>query len=249
MSVGFFITLEGPEGCGKTTQARLLNDYLKQKGLDVIWTFEPGGTSTGEKIREILLHSSGKMDSLTELFLFEADRAQHVRELLIPALTSGKILICDRYIDSTTAYQGYGRGMNLQIIQSLNLLATSGLYPDRTFLLDLDPRIGMARRLTKGKAKVNPSSAVSKIEDADRIEQEALQFHQRVRDGFLELAGESSNRTLVVSADQTIEDIFKDIKTEVDSLLANAKETEEERMATLTKIQENLASGNPFEQF
>ncbi len=261
MATGIFITIEGPEGSGKTTQARLLNEYLYDKGYDVLWTLEPGGTTTGKRIREILLHSEGMISGFTELMLFEAARAQHVRELLVPALERGSLVLCDRYADSTLAYQGYGRGINLQLIRVLDLLATAGLEPDATLLLDMDPAAGLARRLSKGKVEVRIGEngrAVAAGEsgsldlemppDADRFEREEIDFHRRVRRGFLSLAETNPDRFAVINADQPEEKVQADIRKVLDSLLSRAAETEPARRLRLESVRRNFIDGSLLEE-
>lgn len=193
-----FITLEGPEGAGKTTQALLLAEYLKAEGREVVLTREPGGTRIGQEIRSMLLNSfNQELDFLTELLLYAADRSQHVAEVIRPALIQGKTVICDRYIHSMIAYQCYGRGLSRQVVDDLNKIAVGGVWPDITFVLDLPVEAGLERASNR-RAK-------------DRIEQEKLEFHQRVRNGFLELAL-ADRRLKVIKADENQEYIFAKIK-------------------------------------
>ena len=191
-----FITFEGPDGSGKTTQSKLLYEELLRQGKPVVWTREPGGTETGRKIRNMLLEDPTiKLASETELFLFAADRAQHVTEIIRPALAAGKIVICDRYIDSTTAYQSGGRGFDAALIADLNRYSTNGLLPDLTFLLDVTSDIGL-ERATRQKA--------------DKFEQESVDFHQKVRQKYLEIA-KNNSRFVVLDGTQPKEKIFKEI--------------------------------------
>ncbi|MBI5970471.1 MAG: dTMP kinase [Deltaproteobacteria bacterium] len=187
-----FITFEGVEGCGKSTQVELLKGYLEKKGFKVLLVREPGGTRLGEKVRAILLNSEGDgMAPLTELFLYEACRAELVEKVIAPALKRGVFVICDRFVDSTVAYQGFGRGLKTDI-PLLNKLASNGLTPDVTFLLDLDPEIGLKRarkRISKTALK------------EDRFEKESLDFHKRVRKGFLKIAADTPKRVRVISGD------------------------------------------------
>lgn len=244
MTTGLFITIEGPEGSGKTTQARLLHAYLASRGEEALWTLEPGGTQTGKQIREILLHGGGEVAPVTELMLFEAARAQHVRELLVPSLERGRVILCDRYADSTLAYQGYGRGLDRAMIEHLDRLATAGLVPDATLLLDIDPVVGMARRLEQGKGKVRidengraiSSEDESELADADRIEREAIDFHRRVREGFLEIAHGDPERVTVIDASRSEEQVQADIRRVVDHLLATAAQTEPGRRERLARV-------------
>jgi len=196
---GLFLTFEGVEGCGKSSQSSRLLDWLQNEGYSAILTREPGGTPIAESIRDFLLDTDTQgLDIMAELFLFEAARAQHVSELLRPAIEGGTIVICDRYVDSTTAYQSYGRNMPLEEVLTLNHTATAGLAPDITFLIDLPAEIGLAR------AKAGAAG--------DRMEQESLSFHQRVRDGFLAIADQESHRTRIIDGMEDIDTIFEQIQ-------------------------------------
>lgn len=190
---GKFITFEGPEGCGKSTHAQALADRLRRAGAPVLLAREPGGTRAGEAIRRMLQRGFGRepMCSETEMFLFMASRAQLVRRVILPALASGTHVICDRFADSTTVYQGYGRGVSLARILAINNFAVRGLAPDVTILLDLDVRAGFARLRRR-----NRRTRAGK----DRIEREALEFHERVRAGYLELARRRPARFKIVDA-------------------------------------------------
>ncbi len=189
---GFFVTIEGIEGSGKSTLAKGLYELLKEKGFPVLLTCEPGGTGAGEKIREILLFSKEKLSPYTELFLFLASRKEHVEKKILPALREGKIVICDRFDDSTIAYQGFGRELPLRILKRINKIVTCGLKPSLTFLLDIDPEEGLRR-----------------IERRDRIEEEELEFHQRVREGFLSIAKRAKKRVIVIDAKKEKKEILK----------------------------------------
>ncbi|MDD3088348.1 MAG: dTMP kinase [Candidatus Omnitrophica bacterium] len=178
---GVFITLEGPEGSGKSTQAARLSIDLRKSGYDVLVTSEPGDTALGRKIREILLEKEGiSLSRHAELLLFEADRAQHVEEVILPAIKSGKVVICDRYNTATFAYQGYGLGVDKDLIRKVDKAATGGLEPGLTVLLDVAPETGLAR--------------AGKVRKADRMEKRAKAFHRRVRDGYLDMAAKSRGR-------------------------------------------------------
>lgn len=183
---GLFITLEGVEGCGKSTQIKLLSKFLLEKGIEHVVAREPGGTEIGDKIRKILLDvSNANMEPLTELLLYAASRAQHVLEIIEPALKSGKVVLCDRFYDSTHAYQGHARGIDSELVDRSILIATGGLKPELTFLLDIPAEVGIERATKKG---------------IDRLEGEKLVFHKKVRQGFLKLAKEEPHRILVVDA-------------------------------------------------
>ncbi|GBR75385.1 thymidylate kinase [Candidatus Termititenax persephonae] len=198
-----FITFEGPDGSGKTTQSKLLYEELRRRGKGVVWTREPGGTDLGRSIRQLLLDDqNASLAPETELFLFAADRAQHVAKVLRPGLAAGQIVLCDRYVDSTTAYQAGGRGFSAELIASLNAYSTGGLLPDITFLLDVPSEIGL-QRATRQKA--------------DKFEQESLAFHQKVRAKYLELAA-AQTRIHVLDGLQTKEAIFQQIMARLDML-------------------------------
>ncbi len=202
MKKGLFITFEGLDGCGKTTQLNLLADYLKSLGKEVVITREPGCKGLGDKIREILLNFEGDVSSNSEAFLFLADRAQNIDIIVKPAVETGKIVLCDRHTDSTVAYQGYGRGVDLGQIKMLNKLATSGFIPDLTFIFDVDVETSQKR---VGKNK-------------DRIESAGLEFAQKVRDGYLKLAKDEPNRVKVINSMDSIENIFKNVKNIFETL-------------------------------
>lgn len=208
---GQFITFEGPEGGGKTTQAKRLIERLKMKGLEVVYTREPGGTPTGEAIRDILQHDVTKepISPATEVLLFAASRAQLVARVIRPALERGAWVVCDRFADSTTAYQGYGRGFDLDQILTINQFAIHGATPDVTFLLDVDLDEGFRRITARHKEKECP---------LDRIEREARTFHEKVRAGYLELAARFPERFRLLngmgSQDRVSEEIWEMIQRE-----------------------------------
>jgi dTMP kinase len=193
MRRGRFITFEGPEGGGKTTQARRLIPRLEARGHQVLYTREPGGTPTGEMIREILQHDRAgePICPETEVLLFAASRAQLVRHVILPALEAGTMVVCDRFADSTTAYQGYGRGFSVEDMLAINSFAISEAVPDVTLLLDLDVQEGMHR--LEQRHKVESTTY-------DRIEREEIEFHRRVREGYLELARRWPERFRVLDA-------------------------------------------------
>ncbi len=192
---GLFITFEGADGCGKTTQLNLLKEYLEKNGYNVLVTREPGGKGLGEKFREILLNYDGVVSERCESFLFLADRAQNIDTIVKPAIESGKIVLCDRHIDSSVAYQGYGRGLDIEEIKQLNTLATGGLLPDLTLVFDIDIETSMKR---VGKEK-------------DRMESAGNEFFNRVRNGYLELAKHEPKRIKVVNSTGSIEEIHEQV--------------------------------------
>jgi dTMP kinase len=211
MATGIFITLEGVEGSGKSTQAALLADELRRRGRRVTLTHEPGGTRAGEAIRSIFLDPAVSLEAAAELLLVLADRAQHVREKLRPALEAGEIVISDRYSDSTTAYQGYGRSLGLSLIAQLNNLATDGVKPDLTIVLDCPVETGLART----------RSRVGATRGYDRFEGEQLEFHRRVRDGFLALAWAEPARVTVVDSTRDLSAVSIDILLAVERLVGH----------------------------
>lgn len=211
MAVGKFITFEGPEGGGKSTHIKRLAERLKSLGYEVLVTREPGGTPTGEAIRGILQHehTGEAICPEAELLLFEASRAQLVRTVILPALQKGIWVLCDRFADSTTAYQGYGRGFDLETILSLNSHAVGECIPDLTLLMDIDVQSGR-QRLAQRNLALNTTS--------DRIEREAVEFHERVRAGFLALAQRWPDRIKVVNVKREKDDVAADIWKQVQTL-------------------------------
>ncbi len=192
---GLFITLEGPDGSGKTTQARMLVEWLREQGYPVLATREPGGTRIGEAIRAVVHDCAHvEMAPQTEILLYSASRAQHVAEVIRPALAAGKIVVCDRYFDSTYAYQGYGRGLPLPTLRIITDFAVQGLIPDLTLYLDIAPEVGLQRRARSGG-------------ELNRLDREALAFHERVRAGYLELAAADPARWRVIDADRPPETV------------------------------------------
>lgn len=206
---GIFITFEGPEGCGKSTHSKLIYDYLRKHSYDCIHTREPGGTKAGEKIREILLHSDGiRIADITELFLFEAARSQIVAEIIRPALTKNRIVLCDRFNDATFSYQGYGSGLPLKPIIAMDKVATGGLRPDLTILLDIDTATGLKRAGLKGR---------------DRMERKDAAYHRRVRRGYLKLAKADPARIRVIKVKGTIEQTQSLVRREVELVIRRYK--------------------------
>lgn len=202
MTRGLFITFEGADGCGKTTQIELLDKYLKEKGRQTLLTREPGAKGLGVKLREILLNYDGEVSPQCESFLFLADRAQHVDCIIKPALKEGIVILCDRHTDSTVAYQGYGRGLDLDRINMLNVVATGGLKPDLTIVFDVDVETSMKR---VGKEK-------------DRMESAGVEFFNKVRLGYLEIAKKEPDRVKVINSSDTIENIHKKVVELVEKL-------------------------------
>jgi dTMP kinase len=208
MHVAYFITFEGVEGCGKTTQIKLLGDFLSARGMTTVLTREPGGCPIADKIRTILLDAENQaLSPLAELMLYAAARAQHVTEVISPALIAGKIVLCDRFCDATVAYQSFGRGIDRSVIDTLNLQACQGVSPDLTVLVDCDPRVGLERARRRIEATSGPRE--------ERFELEALAFHQRVRTGYRQLAADQPDRFLIIDGSDGIEEIFAAISAQV----------------------------------
>ena len=204
-----FITFEGIEGCGKSTQAKRLVNRLRELAVPLVFTLEPGGTTVGQKIRLILLDSRNQhLSPLAELLLYAADRAQHVEEVIKPALEQGKWVLCDRFFDATTVYQGYARGLDMKLIVTLNEKASPGIRPDITFLIDCAVEVGLKRALKRNKIQFQ--------EGQDRFEREKKDFHEAVREGYLTMAMEDPERFVVVDGtlkeDELEEIIFKHVE-------------------------------------
>jgi dTMP kinase len=215
MQRGLFITLEGIDGTGKSTQLRLLVQHLRERGLAVRVTREPGGTKVGERIRRILLASATTgLAPLAELALIYAARAQHLQEVIRPALARGEIVLSDRYNDASLAYQGYGRGLGVETVRAFDRLICGRTQPDLTIVLDLAPRLSLERaqaRLTGRKSKQG------------RFESQGMNFHKKVREGYLAIARQEPRRVKVVRADQAVEEVQAQIRKLVDGLLARRK--------------------------
>ena len=191
---GYFITFEGADGCGKTTQIQLLGEYLNKKNIQYILTREPGGSDLGIHLRKILLHYENPVSNIAETFLYLADRAQHIEYKIKPALEEGKIVLCDRHTDSTLAYQGYGRNQDIETIQGLNKIAVNSILPDLTIVFDVESETAQ-KRLTGEK---------------DRLEAEGIEFHKKLRAGYLDIAKKKPKRVKIANANQGIEQVFND---------------------------------------
>ncbi|MGA2090520.1 MAG: dTMP kinase [Endomicrobiales bacterium] len=206
MNKNLFITFEGCEGSGKSTQSLLFYEQLKHRGIAAVHTREPGGTYIAESIRKILLNPRNTIAPITELFLYEAARAQHMHDIILPALAAGKVVVCDRFTDATVAYQGYARGLDISIIGLLNKIATDNHVPDITIYLDIPP----AKGLTKAKAVKN---------GGDRLDRECLSFHKKVRQGYLMAARKEPKRIMVIKTAKTIqktqEKIIETVRTNI----------------------------------
>ncbi|MGM9993861.1 MAG: dTMP kinase [Candidatus Avigastranaerophilus sp.] len=207
MKKGLFITFEGADGSGKTTQLNKIKDLLVEQGFDVVVTREPGSLDIGQKIRNILLHQEGFVSDRCEMFLFLADRSQHVDELIKPAVEQGKIVLCDRHTDSTVAYQGYGRGQDIELLKRLNKIAVDGIVPDLTLLFDVSTQTAQDR---VGSEK-------------DRMESAGAKFHSRVRNGYLELQKENPDRIKIIDANNDIDKVFEDTKNIVVKLIQESR--------------------------
>ena len=210
MKNGLFISFEGIDGVGKSTQADKLEHYLVTKNLEVVRTLEPGGTELGQEIRHLLLHRKGEVSARSEALLYAADRAHHVASKILPALEKGQVVITDRYLDSSVAYQGAGRELDLKEVRDLSLWAVKNLLPDLTVLLDLDAESAVLRRGKTGQAP-------------DRLEREQVSFFEAARNSYLGLAKEEPNRFLVIDANASPDEIWNQIKTKIDSLLETKK--------------------------
>jgi dTMP kinase len=214
MTRGILITFEGIDGCGKSTQIHLLERYLQDRRYAVVRTREPGGTELGRKIRSALLDGpKGSVEPIAELLLYAADRAQHVRQVVLPALEEGRVVLSDRFYDATTVYQGYARGFDLELVERLNELATGGLTPDLTMLFDLEVEKGLERLAKRGDA---PNGAAIQ---PDRLDQEPVEFHRRVRKAYLEIADREPDRFRIIPSEGSVEETFELMIKEVRGLL------------------------------
>lgn len=211
MKRGLFVTVEGTDGCGKTTQITNIVDYLSSLGCRVILTREPGGTRISENIRSIILDPAfTEMHSITELMLYSAARAQLVEQVIRPAIANCETVICDRYIDSFYAYQGYGRGLDMEMLKKITSLAINNAMPDITFFFDLVPEIGLRRRMNAA--------------NGDRIENEQMEFHRRVYHGYRQLAKENPERIKTIDASRSVDEVWEDVRRQLDMALGFVRE-------------------------
>ncbi|HBM75598.1 MAG TPA: dTMP kinase [Clostridiaceae bacterium] len=205
MGKGYFISIEGSDGSGKSTQIKLMKEYFASKGFEVVESREPGGTRIGEKVRNIILDNENvEMSPVTEALLYAASRAQHVTEVIRPCLKQGKVIICDRYIDSSIAYQGVGRGLGIDVVSKINSVAIQGIMPDLTVFFDIDPEVALNRKIEDGKA--------------DRLELEKLEFHKKVYKGYKQIASTNS-RIKIIDASRSVMEIHKDVVNIIDEFL------------------------------
>ena len=206
MKKGLFITFEGIDGCGKSTQIAKAAEYLKEKGISLIVTREPGGTPLGEKIRELILSpQNSEMKNSCELLLYLSARAQHVEEKIKPALEKGITVLCDRYQEATLAYQGFGRGYPLNLLQKLNAFATGGLVPSKTFIFDITVECAFDRMKKSGKAP-------------DRLEKNSKEFYRKIREGYLALASAHPKRIKLIQGEKSVDEIFLEVKKDLEVL-------------------------------
>lgn len=206
MAAGLFISIEGIDGVGKSTQLDLLEEFLRESGREVVRTMEPGGTELGKEIRHLLLHRKGHVAPRAEALLYAADRAHHVATKVRPALERGEVVVTDRYLDSSVAYQGVGRVLDAADVRSISMFASEGLLPDLTILVDLDAAAAAERRNKTGA-------------EPDRLEREKIEFFESVRQAFLDMAADEPNRFLVIDATQTVEVMQQQIRARVSTLL------------------------------
>ena len=207
MTKGLFISLEGIDGVGKSTQSDLIEAYLTQLGRTVVRTLEPGGTELGQEIRHLLLHRKGEVAPRAEALLYAADRAHHVATKVRPALARGEVVLTDRYLDSSVAYQGVGRDLNAEDVRAISMFAVENLMPDLTILLDLEAAASLARRNKTGEAP-------------DRLEREKVEFFEAVRQAYLKMAAAEPSRWVVIDANQSVEQMQAQIRVRLDEVLA-----------------------------
>lgn len=206
MLKGIFITLEGPDGSGKSTIMKMVADHLRKKNLDILWTREPGGTPIGERIRDIILDDNNQdMAFETEALLYAASRGQHVHEKILPALEKGQTVLCERFILSSLAYQGVGRGLGIERVKAINDFAIKGLRPDLTLFFHVDPATTLQRKTSK--------------KGGDRLEKEGVDFHKKVYDGYMELLDKYPEDIQIIDATKPIEEVFKQSISHIEKIL------------------------------
>ena len=211
--MALFVTIEGPEGSGKTTIGKKIVEKLINEGYEVVYTREPGGIEIAEQIRKVILDvNNTNMDPRTEALLYAASRRQHLIEKIMPAIKDNKIIICDRFIDSSLAYQGYARHLGIDNVYEINKFAIDTLMPDLTLLFDIDPKVGLDR--------IN----ANKLREVNRLDLEQLEFHSLVREGFLIVQNKEPNRIKIVNANQTIEEVFKDAYSLIEEAIKEKNE-------------------------
>jgi len=233
--LSLFISFEGTTGSGKTTQLYPLAEYLQERGCDVLTTCEPGGTPIGDRVRDILLDPQySEMRPLTGALLFSASRAQLVHQVIRPHLKRGGVVLCDRYADSTLAYQGYGRGVDLALLRQITALATGDLVPDLTLYLDLPVEQGLRRRrlrpatvegISDGERQQGPLRPLPPWQERDRLDIQLVEFHQRVRQGYQELAATEPRRWVVIDADRPVDEVQREMRAHVEAWLAESGES------------------------
>src|SRR4029450_13252570 len=230
-SRGIFVVFEGVEGAGKGTQIRLADEWLESQGHQVLVTREPGGTEVGERLRGLLPgHDTGHIEPRTEALLFAAARAQHVASVIRPALAEGKVVICDRYIHSSVAYQGWGRGLGEQDVLTLNVWATQGLFPDLVLLLHLEPEAGRLRPAEEpGRVRAPEAALLRALEEPDRIEMESGAFHAKVSNAYLKIAEEHPERFMVIDANASPETVHERVKEALDRVLKKREDSDGHR--------------------
>ena len=206
MKKGLLITIEGMDGSGKTTQINMIRDYISEKGYNVILAREPGGTKISEKIRDIILDpANATMAATTEMLLYASARAQLVAEIIKPAIENGSVVVCDRFIDSSIAYQGFGRGIDINTIMDVNMAAMDGMMPNITFFIDISPEVALKRRMASSTA--------------DRIEQERMEFHMKAYEGYKRLANLYPERIKTIDGNRTVEEISQEIRKWLDTVV------------------------------
>ena len=230
MENGLFITFEGADGCGKTTQLKMTEEFLSSQGYSVVTTREPGALDIGQKIRNILLHHEGIVADRCEMFLFLADRAQHVETFIKPALEAGKIVLCDRHVDSTLAYQGYARGQDIQLLKELNDIAVNGLTPDLTLLYDVSTEVAQSRL----------------GDEKDRMESAGITFHKQVRQGYILLQKENPDRIKLINANNSIETVFENTKNIIMKLICPNKNSRKVKVES-EFLREASLKGEPYD--